>query len=116
MDPSRASSGQPVTFSQWVGELGEKSQFCHPEKFFMDRRAETFIIIIIGPKMVFWPNFSQIRGYVFSKNGHLSIPIFGRFWPFLTFFGPFLAPGTLNVPNWTIWVLKVPKFLEKFAP
>ena len=79
LDPSRASSGQLVTFSQWVGELGEKSQFCHPEKFFMDRRAETFIIIIIGPKMVFWPNFSQIRGYVFSKNGHLSIPIFGRF-------------------------------------
>ena len=79
LEPSRASFGSLVTFSQWVDELGEKSQFCHPEKFFMDRRAETFIIIIIGPKMVFWPNFSQIGGDVFSKNGHLSIPIFGHF-------------------------------------
>ena len=79
LDPSRASSGLLVNFCQWVVELGHKSQFCDPEKFFMDVRAETFIIIIIGPKMVFWPNFSQIGGDVFSKNGHLSIPIFGRF-------------------------------------
>ena len=58
----------------------------------MDVRAETFIIIIIGPKMVFWPNFSQIGGDVFSKNGNMSIPIFVRFFlTILTFFGPFLA-------------------------
>ena len=43
--------------------------------------AETFIIIIIGPKMVFWPNFRQIGGYVFFRN-----------WPFVhTHFFPFSA-------------------------
>ena len=88
LDPSRASSGLLVNFCQWVVELGHKSQFCDPEKFFMDVRAETFIIIIIGPKMVFWPNFSQIRGYVFSKNGHLSMPVFDQFWHFLARFWP----------------------------
>ena len=103
-------------YPSWHVSRTQKSQFWRREKFFMNIKAETFFIIIIGPKIIFCANFSQIGGYVFSKNGHLSIPIFGRFWPILAFFGPFLAPGTLNVPNWTIWVLKVPKFLEKFAP
>merc|ERR1712018_691073 len=71
--------------SQLACEQDQKSQFWRREKFFMNVRAETFFIIIIGPKIIFWANFSQIGGYVFSKNGHLSIPNFGIFCPV---FGP----------------------------
>ena len=66
----------------------------------MDRRAETFIIIIIGPKMIFWPNFSQIGGDVF----------FFKKWPFVhTHFLPFLTIFDIFWPAFGSWNIKCTK-------
>ena len=115
LGPFRATSGPQLPLSQQARKRGQKCQFCHPENFFINIHDQTFIIIIIGPKMVFWPNLRPIGGYVFSEIGHLFIPIFGPFWHFLTIFGPFLAIKAKNILNWTLQVQKEPKKLEKLV-
>ena len=63
--------------------------------------------------MVFWPNFSQIGGYVFPKNGYLLRPNFGIFGPFFHFSGPFFTKKRQKCTKLNYLEAKSSKEMEK---
>ena len=82
----------------------------------MNVRAETFFIIIIGPKIIFCANFSQIGGYVFFKKWPF---VHTHFWPFLTNFGifwPVFGPWNLKCTKLDHLGAKGTKIFGKICP
>ena len=53
-----------------------------------------------GPRPIFKAFFSQIGGYVFSKNDHMYIAIFGHFGPILANFDYFGLIFGREYQNW----------------
>ena len=122
--PFWSLKGGWVTFFQSRGQNGPKIQFCHREKFFMNKKPQTFPT----SKLTLKPYYGAFSGNlkrVFLRKMHFCVhPFQPKNDHFLSPEGPFLAKNLENkvfsvhtIQNFPIWNPNVaPKKVTIFGP